>query len=996
MITHERWQRIKEIFYSAQDRTPAERSEFLNEVCGDDASMREEVEALLTADAANDNFLTSPAFEFAAGMLASETTEFVAGQTVGRYEILCPLGAGGMGQIYLARDAQLGRNIALKLISQEFATDPRRVVRFEQEARAASALNHPNVCVIHEIGMTENGRHFIAMEYIQGVTLRDQLAHAPFKLLEALQIAIQVGTALASAHAVGIVHRDIKPENIMLRPDGYVKVVDFGLAKLTEALPEQRRSGDEQTMVRTEPRTLLGTVKYMSPEQLREASLDERTDIWSLGIVLYEMLTGATPFDARSPNDSVALILSSAPARLTFPEEVPVRYREIVQKTLAKDCNQRYQTITRLTSDLSNLKRELERNVEGELTTVDGLQSAPTLYRSARRDARKAHRGSAIFTRIKSQAMLTADSLFSEIRTHKKTAIFAGATSILALLFFTPPAVRWIGEKMRPARRVEQTAPADRARNMKALTNSGTSIVSTISPDGKWVAHAEHQKGKQRLIVTNIANSAPSVVVPSEDVQYIGVTFSRDSNYLYYTRREKDGPGILYRLAWPSTNPIKVKTGVDSPVSLSPDGRRFAFVRHDEAKTEFSLILSNVDGSDEQVLGIRKDGERFSVDGPSWSPDGNIVVCAASHWDKGFHMTLVGFDVNNGREQFIGDRSWFQIFQVAWQEDMTGVIMSARARETSPYQIWRVPFPLGEPQRITQDLDSYAGVSVSGGNIVTVRTNLSWQIWVASIDEPQKATPITSGGGLNYGLSWTSKNKIVFSSLDQDRLSIFRIDPDSSNRVPLTNVGDNYSPASSADGSFIVFASNRGGPFNIWRMNADDGSDPTQLTSGEGHFYPSCSPDNQWVAYDNVGSSGVSVWKVPMNGGDPIKVCEKYRMPVFSPDNEFIACRYNLESGTRDVAIFSAQGGRPLRRFTIPIQDWQRVQWLPTGHELSYVANVDGYSNIWSYDLNTGTSKQLTHFNSDQIYAYAWSPDYKQVVCQRGNNISDVTMISEP
>src|SRR6185503_4615477 len=220
MITHERWQRIKEIFHSAQVRT-AGRSEFLNEVCGDDALLREEVETLLAADDANENFLTSPAYEFAAGMLASETTEFVAGQTVGRYEILCPLGAGGMGQIYLARDAQLGRNIALKLLSREFATDPRRVVRFEQEARAASALNHPNVCVIHEIGMTENGRHFIAMEYIQGVTLRDQLAHGPFKLLEALQIAIQVGTALASAHAVGIVHRDIKPENIMLRPDGY-------------------------------------------------------------------------------------------------------------------------------------------------------------------------------------------------------------------------------------------------------------------------------------------------------------------------------------------------------------------------------------------------------------------------------------------------------------------------------------------------------------------------------------------------------------------------------------------------------------------------------------------------------------------------------------------------------------------------------------------------------------------------------------------------------
>jgi Tol biopolymer transport system component len=265
---------------------------------------------------------------------------------------------------------------------------------------------------------------------------------------------------------------------------------------------------------------------------------------------------------------------------------------------------------------------------------------------------------------------------------------------------------------------------------------------------------------------------------------------------------------------------------------------------------------------------------------------------------------------------------------------------------------------------------------------------------VASVDEPQKARPITSGGGLNYGLTWTSRNKIVFSSLDQDRLNIFRIDPDSSNRVPLTAVGDNYTPASSADGRFIVFSSNRNGPFNIWRINADDGSDPTQLTFGDGNYYPSCSPDNQWVAYDNVDKADISVWKVSINGGDPIKVGEKYRMPVFSPDNQFIACRYNLESGSRDGAIFSAQGGRPLRRFPVPNQEWQRLHWL-NDHELSYIENKDGYSNIWSYDLNTKALKQLTNFNSERIYAYAWSPDYKQVACQRGTDTSDVTMISE-
>ena len=989
MITHERWQRIKEIFHTAQDCKPAERSEFLNEVCGDDALLREEVEALLAADAGNENFLTSPAYEFAACMLASETTEFVAGQTVGRFEILCPLGAGGMGQIYLARDAKLGRNIALKLISQEFATDPRRVVRFEQEARAASALNHPNVCVIHEIGMTENGRHFIAMEYIQGVTLRDQLARGPFKLHEALQIAIQVGTALASAHAVGIVHRDIKPENIMLRPDGYVKVVDFGLAKLNEAVPEQRRTGEAQTMVRTEPRTLMGTVKYMSPEQLREASLDERTDIWSLGIVLYEMLTGSTPFDARSPNESVALILAAAPAQLTFPEDVPSQYREIVKKTLAKDCDDRYQTISKVIADLTSLKRALEHD-EDYLSQVFENQSSPIPYTPALHE--QPTLVSAIFTRLKSQAMLTADSLITGVRTHKAAALFAGATSVLGLLLLLPTASRWVKGIVNPASHVQQPTGTVPERTMKALTNSGKAVRSAISFDGKWLAHAEQQKGKQHLVVTNIATSTSSVAVPPEDVQYIGITFSRD-NALYFTRKENHGPGILYRLAWPDTNLIKVKTDVDSPISFSPPGDRFAFVRHDETTNEYWLMLSNIDGTGDRVVARRKDRHRFSVYGPAWSPDGSMVVCAESSWDNGFQTNLVGFDLENGGEQLIGG-PWFSVLQVAWQ-DMTRLVINARDSITSPHQIWRIGLPTGDREKITSDLDDYAGVSLSGENIVTVSTNLSWGLWVAHLDESQKSTEIAAGVGLTYGLSWTSRGKIVFSSMVQDKLNISRIDPDGSNRVPLTTLGENFSPAPSADGRFIVFSSNREGSFNIWRINADDGSEPTQLTFSDGNFYPSVSPDNQWVVYDNLIDSGMSVWKVPMNGGNPIKVSEKCRMAVFSSDSQWIACRYDLDSGTRDVAIFPAQGGGPVRHFTVPIQDWQRIQWLPNQHELSYVKNDDGYSNIWSYDLENKTTKQLTNFNSDQIYAYAWSPDYKQVACQRGTKLSDVTMISE-
>jgi eukaryotic-like serine/threonine-protein kinase len=996
MITHDRWQRIKDIFYAAQDRIPAERSAFLAEVCGDDASIREEVDALLAADAGNEDFLSSPAYEFAAGMLASEASEFSTGQRVGRFEILHSLGAGGMGQIYLAFDAQLGRKIALKLISQEFASDTRRVLRFEQEARAASALNHPNVCVIHDIGITDQGRHFIAMEYIQGVTLRDQLVRGPFKPLEALQVIIQVGAALASAHAIGIVHRDVKPENIMLRPDGYVKVVDFGLAKLTELLPEQRRLDDVETNVRTEPRTLMGTVKYMSPEQLRETEVDERTDIWSLGIVLYEMLTCTTPFDARSPNDSIALVLGPQAAELKFPDEIPIQFQQIVTKALEKDRARRYQNIAEFMADVKILRRELERNANGAFTSLPAIE-LPSQYTPdvSVQPTRKTKPDSTIFTRLKSQMMLTADSLLTEIRTHKATALFAGVMSVFALLLFLPTAARLIDGLARPGVVTQITGTTDTPK-MKPLTNTGTSVCAAISPDGKFVARAEEQNGKQQLLLTNTTNAGSSVVAPPMDVQYVGLTFSQDSNDLYFTRRDNDkkGVSILYRVPIPDNSPIQIKKDVDSPISFSPNGDRFAFVRYDKPSTEFSLIVSSVDGSNEQVIARRKDGDTLSLFGPAWSPDGATVLCPTGHWENGFHMTLVGFDLTNGSEHPIGNQSWFSILQVAWESDMSSMIISAREHETSPHKLWRIKASDGTARQITFDLAEYRGVSLAGDNIVTVRMNLNWKIWIATPLESQKAAPIASGVGFNYGLSWTSNDKIVYSSMAPDRLNLSRIDTDGTHQVQLTtNAGDNYTPASSADGRFIVFTSNRTGSFNIWRINAD-GSDPKQLTFSDANFYPSCSPDNQWVAYDNLVKSKSSVWKVPLEGGEPIKVGERYRMPIFSPDNQTIACRYDLVSGSDDGAIFSAQGGRPLQHFPIPNQDWQQLRWLAP-RRLSYVVNNDGYSNIWSYDLDTGATQQLTNFNSDQIYAYAWSPDYKRIACQRGTRSSDVTIISE-
>ena len=375
-MTPERWHRIKELFESALERPPEKRYAFLDHACDGDEFLRKEVESLITAHEQTGSFIDSPAYELGAELLTANHAELAVGQRIAHYEILALLGAGGMGEVYLAHDTRLGRKIALKLLPEQFTTDKDRLRRFEREAHAASTLSHPNVCVIHEVGETEDDRHYIAMEYVEGVTLRQHMTETRLKLSEVLDVAVQVASGLAAAHEVGVVHRDIKPENIMLRRDGYVKVLDFGLAKLTEQ-PTIDVTTPAGARVKTDTGVVMGTSRYMSPEQARGLAVDARTDIWSLGVVVYEMVTGEAPFKGETTSDVIVSILDREPQPLKHCRQaVPVELQEIVSKTLSKSREERYQTIEELAGKLKSLKQEFEyaaRNeTAGELANRTG------------------------------------------------------------------------------------------------------------------------------------------------------------------------------------------------------------------------------------------------------------------------------------------------------------------------------------------------------------------------------------------------------------------------------------------------------------------------------------------------------------------------------------------------------------------------------------------------------------------------------------------------
>jgi serine/threonine-protein kinase len=433
-MTPERWQIVDKLFHDALEYEPDQRSAFLARACAGDLLLLGEVESLILFHDQSNSFIEGPASDVAAELFAKRKSELHVGEQIAYYTIRSLLGAGGMGEVYLAEDLRLGRPIALKLLPAQFTAEPERVRRFEQEARTASALNHPNIVTVHEIGKADS-THFIAAEFIDGHTLREHIAGRALRLNEVLDIAIQVASALAAAHGAGVVHRDIKPENVMLRRDGIVKVLDFGLAKLAlPPVPTNVTDSPTKLMVHTNPGMVLGTVRYMSPEQARGQEVDARTDLWSLGVMLYEMLTGRAPFAGETPSHLIVSILESDPPSVTQYAQVPAELDRIVTKALRKKREERFQTASDLAIDLKSLKQELE--VEARLrrlrpdsenvrisTKSDNGAVAEAFYES---NATTDDVGTA-------RTASSAEYLVGEIKRHKRGALLASAAVIVAV-----------------------------------------------------------------------------------------------------------------------------------------------------------------------------------------------------------------------------------------------------------------------------------------------------------------------------------------------------------------------------------------------------------------------------------------------------------------------------------------------------------------------------------------------------------------------------------
>ena len=488
-MTPERWQQIEELFHSVAARPAVERTAFLDRACAGDEELRAEVERLLASHDEAGSFIKAPAFEVAAGMIADQGSQAMfaqaIGQSIGPYKILSLIGVGGMGEVYLAQDTRMSRDVALKLLPAHLTREAQRVARFQNEARALLALNHPNIVTIYEIGEAD-GVEFIASEFIRGETVRERLTRLPLNLSEALDVATQVAGALAEAHAAGIVHRDIKPENIMLRRDGYVKVVDFGLAKLME---QEIRQVDAQAatrlLVETKPGVVMGTAAYMSPEQARGTTVDERSDIWSLGVVLFEMVSGRVPFGGDTASDVIAAILQNEPPRLSrYVREVPEALEWLVSKALAKDRTERYQTARELLVDLRRLKqrlelaREMERSGSPHSGVVETSKSAKFPVDTADNPESKTHQSS------EAHPVSSAEYVVSEIKRHRAGAVIA----LICICVVIAGAVYALRLSLLRNASSGEHKPISSLSLKSVSTFPGSHRAASFSPDGNRIA----------------------------------------------------------------------------------------------------------------------------------------------------------------------------------------------------------------------------------------------------------------------------------------------------------------------------------------------------------------------------------------------------------------------------------------------------------------------------------------------------------------------------
>ena len=969
----DRWQKIEEIFNRAVALSATERAEFVVSACEGDKDLRREVQELLEADAADENPLDEDVLTLALECLEHDDV-LPAGAQIAHYRIEKLLGRGGMGAVYLAQDTRLERPVALKFLPAHFAGNRQNIERFRQEARAASAISHPNVAHIYEFG-AEGERYFLAMEYIEGKTLRDLLRERAVDAVRSLEIARQIAEALAATHRRGIIHRDIKPENIIITEGGLVKVLDFGVAKLSgRQTPEQKVQQLKISLVDTVPGTIMGTIGYISPEQLEDKKADFRTDIWSLGVVLYEMLAGRKPFEEKNAAAIGKAILKKNPppvsvSGITDADEAALK--NIISRALKKSPAKRYQSAGDLANDLKKLKQNLEharQSSSGEITAGSDFSF----------DSGTFERRTQNFTFLTKTKQFWNNQSLS-----RKGLLLAAIIGVLTFCF---------GFAAQYLSRRDESGMAENPSQITYLTRDGRIKDVAVSGDGRRLAYVPVESEKNSLWIRDLETGSEKQLLPSDFVRYWGMRFLPGGESLLYVRSEPGGAfNSLYRIAANGGQPEKIISNIANPPAISPDGAKIAFIRTDPEKHQDALVIAGIDGGGEKEIAWRRFPETFPTSSAAWSPDGKIIAVGIGRGETENALAAISLDGTQMIE--LTPWRWAAYGGAAWESDGRGLIFSAREKGMRALRIWRLQYPNGELRALTDEANAFEEVTLSDNTIVTLRTYEVSDIWAFDLaGAPRRLT--TQGSEGADGLTVTPAGQIVYTQGEYEQSFLWRMNTDGSDRRRLTN-NTGFLPAASRDNRFISYVSTESGTHHIWLMETD-GQNNRQLTDGAGENYPTFTPDGNWIIYTALGKNSGTLWKIPTGGGKGRQLTfDGFTIkPQVSPDGTMIACTYRRTAADDwKIIVLPIAGGKPLKTLNLPNARAQMLRWTADSRSLIFVDKQNGAQNLWRQPLDGKPPTQITNFTEDQILHYDTLADDSQLILSRGGRRRDIAVI---